>query len=44
MKGKETITASSVKTKAQAVVNKVLPDKVKAAAHRRMAEPASGDE
>lgn len=44
MKGRETITASSMKTKAQAVVNKVLPDKVKAAAHRRMAEPGSGDE
>jgi uncharacterized protein len=44
MKGKETITASSMKTKAQAVVNKVLPDKVKAAAHCRMAEPGSGDE
>jgi short-subunit dehydrogenase len=44
MKGKETIAASSMKTKTQAVVNKVLPDKVKAAAHRRMAEPGSGDE
>jgi len=44
MKGKKTITASSMKTKTQAVVNKVLPDKVKAAAHRRMAEPGSGDE
>jgi short-subunit dehydrogenase len=44
MKRKETITASSIKTKTQAVVNKVLPDKVKAAAHRRMAEPGSGDD
>jgi short-subunit dehydrogenase len=44
MKDKETITASSMKTKTQAVVNKVLPDKVKAAAHRQMAEPGSGDE
>jgi short-subunit dehydrogenase len=44
MKGKETIAASSMKTKTQAVVNKVLPDKVKAAAHRRMAEPGSGEE
>lgn len=41
MKGKKTIVASSMKTKAQAVVNKVLPDKIKAAAHRRMAEPGS---
>lgn len=44
MKGEETVTASSIKTKAQAAVNKVLPDKVKAAAHRRMAEPGSGEE
>lgn len=44
MKGKERITASSMKTKAQEVVNKVLPDKVKAEVHRWMAEPGSGDE
>jgi uncharacterized protein len=44
MKGKETIVASSMKTKTQAAMNKVLPDKVKASAHRRMAEPGSGDE
>jgi short-subunit dehydrogenase len=44
MKGKATVTAASMKTKTQAVVNKVLPDKVKAATHRRMAEPGSGDE
>jgi short-subunit dehydrogenase len=44
MKGKETTVASSMKTKTQAAMNKVLPDKVKAAAHRRMAEPGSGDE
>jgi hypothetical protein len=44
MKGKETTVASSMKTKTQAAMNKVLPDKVKASAHRRMAEPGSGDE
>ena len=44
MKGKARITASSMKTKAQGVVNKVLPDKAKAAVHRQMAEPGSGDE
>jgi short-subunit dehydrogenase len=42
MKGKDRITASSMKTKAQEAANKVLPDKVKAAAHRQMAEPGSG--
>ncbi len=38
------IVAGSAKTKAQGAVNKVLPDKAKAAAHRRMAEPQSDDE
>jgi hypothetical protein len=33
-----------LKTKVQGVANKVLPEKVKAAAHRRMAEPGSGGE
>jgi short-subunit dehydrogenase len=44
MKGGDTVIAGSLKTKLQGAVNKVLPDKVKAAAHRRMAEPGSGDE
>lgn len=43
MKGEEKVLASSVKTKAQGIVNKVLPDKLKAAAHRKMAEPGSGE-
>jgi short-subunit dehydrogenase len=43
MKGKDRVVGGSVKTKAQEAVNKVLPDKVKAAAHRRMAEPGSGE-
>ncbi|MCP3819986.1 SDR family NAD(P)-dependent oxidoreductase [Streptomyces sp. A3M-1-3] len=36
------VVAGSLRTKAQGVANKVLPDKLKAAAHRRMAEPGSG--
>ncbi|HEY3752072.1 MAG TPA: SDR family NAD(P)-dependent oxidoreductase [Pseudonocardiaceae bacterium] len=43
MKGKDKIVAGSLKTKAQGAANKVLPDKVKAAAHRQMAEPGSGE-
>lgn len=41
MSGKDKILGGSVKTKVQGVANKVLPDKLKAAAHRRMAEPGS---
>ncbi len=44
MDGKAKLVAGSVKTKAQGVANKVLPDKVKSAAHRQMAEPQSGPE
>jgi uncharacterized protein len=43
MKGEAKIVAGSVGTKAQGVANKVLPDKLKAAAHRQMAEPGSAD-
>jgi short-subunit dehydrogenase len=43
MKGEAKIVAGSVGTKAQGVANKVLPDKLKAAAHRKMAEPGSAD-
>ncbi len=39
MGGKDKLVAGSVGTKAQGLANKVLPDKLKAAAHRRMAEP-----
>ncbi len=42
MGGRAKIVAGSAKTKAQGVANKVLPDKVKAAAHRQMAEPGAG--
>jgi uncharacterized protein len=41
MAGEDKIVAGSLKTKAQGLANKVLPDKVKAAAHRQMAEPRS---
>jgi short-subunit dehydrogenase len=43
LKGKQHIVAGSLKTKAQGVANKVLPDRAKAAMHRQMAEPDSGD-
>jgi uncharacterized protein len=39
MDGKDKLVAGSVTTKLQGVANAVLPDKLKAAAHRRMAEP-----
>ncbi len=43
MVGKNKIVAGSAKTKAQGVAGKVLPDKLKVAAHRQMAEPGSGE-
>jgi short-subunit dehydrogenase len=39
MDGKNKIVAGSLKTKAQGAMNDVMPDKVKAMAHRQMAEP-----
>ena len=39
MAGKEKVVAGSAKTKVQGAANNVLPDKLKAAAHRVMAEP-----
>jgi hypothetical protein len=41
MKGEAKVVAGSIGTKAQEAANKVLPDAVKAAAHRKMAEPGS---
>jgi short-subunit dehydrogenase len=41
MKGEDKIVAGSAKTKVQGAANKVLPDKLKSAAHRKMAEPQS---
>ncbi len=43
MGGKNKIIAGSATTKAQGVAGKVLPDKLKAAAHRQMAAPGSGE-
>jgi short-subunit dehydrogenase len=37
--GKDRAVAESLSTKAQELANKVLPDKLKAAVHRKMAEP-----
>jgi uncharacterized protein len=39
--GKDRVVAESLTTKAQELANKILPDKVKAAVHRKMAEPDS---
>src|SRR5215213_6005609 len=40
MKGEDKLVAGSLKTKAQGLANKVLPDSLKAKAHRQMAEPS----
>ncbi|MFJ7158783.1 SDR family NAD(P)-dependent oxidoreductase [Streptomyces sp. NPDC101118] len=41
--GKDKVVAGSLKTRAQGLANKVLPDSLKAEGHRRMAEPGSAD-
>jgi uncharacterized protein len=41
MKGEDKLVAGSVKTKVQGAANKILPDKLKSAAHRKMAEPTT---
>jgi short-subunit dehydrogenase len=43
MKGDDQVVAGSLKNKVQAVAGKVVPDKLKAQVHRKMAEPGSGD-
>lgn len=43
MSGKDKIIAGSLKTRAHGIANHVLPDRMKAAAHRRMAEPGTGE-
>jgi short-subunit dehydrogenase len=43
MDGKDKVVAGSLSTKAQAAMASVLPDKLKSAAHRQMAEPGSGE-
>ncbi|WP_329274195.1 SDR family NAD(P)-dependent oxidoreductase [Streptomyces sp. NBC_00691] len=42
--GKDKVIAGSLRTKAQGLANKVLPDSLKAEGHRRMAGPGSGDQ
>jgi short-subunit dehydrogenase len=44
MAGDERVVSASLSTKAQGRLSRVLPDSAKAAMHRRMAEPGSGDE
>jgi len=41
MAGKDKVVAGSLMTKAQAATNSVLPDRLKSAAHAKMAEPGS---
>jgi uncharacterized protein len=43
MKGEQKVVAGSLSTKAQGLANRVLPDSLKAKAHRQMAEPGSGE-
>ncbi|MFI8193776.1 SDR family NAD(P)-dependent oxidoreductase [Streptomyces sp. NPDC085946] len=40
--GRKKVVTGSLKTKAQGLAGRVLPDGVKAAAHRRLAEPGTG--
>lgn len=44
MKGKDKLVAGSAKTKAQAAADTVLPDRAKAAMHKKMAKPGSADQ
>ncbi|MER7195032.1 SDR family NAD(P)-dependent oxidoreductase [Streptomyces flaveolus] len=41
MKGRRKLVTGSARTRAQGVADKVLPDRAKAAVHRRMAEPGT---
>ncbi|MFY1594217.1 SDR family NAD(P)-dependent oxidoreductase [Micromonospora sp. WMMD737] len=43
LRGDQTVTAGSLLTKVQTAAGKILPDKLNAAQHRRMAEPGSGN-
>ncbi len=43
MEGETKVLGGSVMSKAQAVVNSVLPDRVKSAGHAKMAEPGSAE-
>ncbi|MFF2193019.1 SDR family NAD(P)-dependent oxidoreductase [Streptomyces sp. NPDC058157] len=41
--GKDKVVAGSLKTRAQGMADKILPDSLTAEGHRRMAEPGSGE-
>jgi short-subunit dehydrogenase len=43
MSGEDSVLAGSVTNKVMGAVNKVLPEKVKAAGHRKLSEPGSAD-
>jgi short-subunit dehydrogenase len=43
MAGKDRVVGGGLKTKVQEAVGKAMPDKLKAAMHRQMAEPGSAD-
>ena len=43
MAGKARVVGGGLKTKVQEAAGKAMPDRLKAAMHRRMAEPGSGD-
>ncbi|MCF6379214.1 SDR family NAD(P)-dependent oxidoreductase [Nocardioides KLBMP 9356] len=43
MAGKSRLVGGGIKTKVQEAAGKAMPDKLKAAMHRQMAEPGSGD-
>jgi hypothetical protein len=43
MNGDERVVSHSLKSKAQGIGSRVLPDSVKAQMHRKMAEPGSAD-
>jgi len=44
MAGDERVVAASMKNKVQAAASRVMPDRVKAEMHRKMAEPGSGSQ
>jgi short-subunit dehydrogenase len=43
MAGKERVVSHSLSTKAQGRLSRLMPDRVKAEMHRKMAEPGSAD-
>ncbi|MEU7993761.1 hypothetical protein AB0B83_00265 [Micromonospora sp. NPDC049060] len=42
LRGDQTVTAGSLLNKVQTAAGRIVPDKLRAAQHRRMAEPGSG--